>query len=337
MDVNRRPTMRDVAREAGVSLKTVSRVVNDEPGVTQALVERVTAAIDAIGYQPDDRARFLRRTAPSSKSLGFVQMDVANPFFASIFRGLEDTARSRGHLVLAGSSDGDPDREEALIKSFIARRVDGLVISSCHPDLAFLTTELAHGTPVVFVDLKPAADLGELIHTDHRGGAAAAATHLIAGGHRDIAFLGDRLDYWSAAQRRLGFLDVMGEAGLPTPWVLTDAGDPAEAEARTVDLLRSTPRPTALFTAQNFVTIGAVRALHRLGLQREIAMVGFDEVELADVVAPAISIVPQDPSTLGRLAGDRIYALLEGETSLTEPLILPAAVVARGSGEIPPP
>lgn len=329
--------MRDVAREAGVSLKTVSRVVNDEPGVTAALVDRVTEAIAAIGYQPDDRARFLRRAAPSSKTLGFVQMDVANPFFASILRGLEDTARSRGHLVLAGSSDGDPDREEALIKSFIARRVDGLVISSCHPDLAFLTTELAHGTPVAFVDLKPAADLGDLIHADHRGGAAAATRHLLAVGHRDIAFLGDRLDYWSADQRRLGFLDVMHEAGLPTPWVLTDVGGPAEAEARTRELVGSTPRPTALFTAQNFVTIGAVRALHRLGLHHEIAMVGFDEVELADVVEPPISIVPQDPSALGRLAGERIYARLDGEPELAEPMTLPATVVVRGSGEIPPP
>ncbi len=328
--------MRDVAERAGVSLKTVSRVVNAEAGVTSALEDRVTAAIDALGYQPDDRARFLRRTAPSSKSLGFVQMDVANPFFAAILRGLEDVARSRGHLVLAGSSDGDPDREEALVTSFIARRVDGLVIVSCHPDLAYLTTELKHGTPVVFLDLEPAAAAGDLIHTDHRGGAAAATTHLIANGHRHIALLGDDLSYWSAAQRRLGFLEVMTDAGLPTPWVLTGLGSPEEAEEATGTLLRSSPRPTALFTAQNFVTIGAVRALHRLGLQHEVALVGFDDVELSDVVDPAISIVPQDPSRLGRLAGERIYARLAGEGPATTPVALATAVVARGSGEIPP-
>ncbi|MEL6983179.1 MAG: LacI family DNA-binding transcriptional regulator [Actinomycetota bacterium] len=329
--------MRDVAEEAGVSLKTVSRVVNGESGVTDALTDRVRAAVDALGYQPDDRARFLRRAAPSSKSLGFVQMNVANPFFAAILRGLEDVARARGHLVLAGSSDGQPDREEALIKSFIARRVDGLVIASCHPDLAFLTTEMSHGTPVVFVDLEPATDIGELVHADHRGGAKAATTHLLAGGHRDIAFLGDRAIYWSADQRRLGFVDAMAQAGLPTPWILSELGDPILAYTATRDLLLKTPRPTALFTAQHFVTIGAIRALHELGLQHEVAMVGFDEVELGDVIQPAISVVPQDPSEVGRLAGERIYARLEGAAPLSAPISLSAGVVARGSGEIPPP
>lgn len=337
MSDRQRPTMRDVAREAGVSLKTVSRVVNGEQGVTAGLEARVSTAIATLGYQPDDRARFLRRAATSSRSLGFVQMDVANPFFASILRGLEDVARTRGHLVLAGSSDGDPEREEALIKSFIARRVDGLAIVSCHPDLAFLTAELQHGTPVVFLDLQPAADVGELIHTDHRGGAAAATAHLIANGHRDIAFLGDRLSYWSAAQRRLGFLDAMAEAGLPTPWILTDLNGPDEAEAHTEALLRSTSRPTALFTAQNFVTIGAARALHQLGRQHSIAMVGFDDVVLSDLVEPALSLVLQDPAALGRLAGERIYARLAGETDPpTTAIVLPGTVTARGSGEIPP-
>lgn len=329
--------MRDVAREAGVSLKTVSRVVNGEPGVTSALEERVLAAIVRLGYQPDDRARFLRRAGTSSKSLGFVLMDVANPFSSSILRGLEDAARNRGHLVLAGSSDGDPVLEEALVKAFIARRVDGLVIVSCHPDLSFLTTEIRLGTPVVFLDLRPSADVGDLIHTDHRGGAAAAARHLIDHGHRDVAFLGDSLAFWSAAERRQGFTEVMEEERLPMRWVLNGLDSPAAAEAMVEHLLEERPRPTALLTAQNLMTIGAVRALHRLGLQHEIALVGFDDVELADVVEPAITVVPQDPRTLGRLAGERIYDRLAGKPRATEPLVLDCSVVARGSGEIPPP
>lgn len=329
--------MRDVAEAAGVSLKTVSRVVNREPGVTDELEGKVREAIADLGYQPDDRARFLRRTAPSSKSLGFVQVDVANPFFAAILRGLEDAARARGSLVLAGSSDGVPEREEALVRSFIARRVDGLVISSCHPDLAYLTAELQHGTPVVFVDLQPATGVGDLIHTDHRGGAIAATRHLIDHGHRRIAFLGDALRFWSAAQRRQGFVDAMGEARLDTPWILAGLELPEQAEAATETLLRSDQPPTALFTAQNYVTIGALRALHRLGLQHRVAMVGFDQVELSDLVDPPISIVPQDPAMLGRLAGERIYARLQGQDTPPGPVTLPTSVVARGSGELAPP
>ena len=328
--------MRDVAREAGVSLKTVSRVVNEEPGVTAALTDRVSAAVHRLGYQPDDRARFLRRTETSSKSLGYVQMDVANPFFSSIFRGLEDVARAEGHLVLAGSSDGDPEREEALVKAFIARRVDGLILVSCHPDLGFLTAEIQLGTPVVFVDHRPAANLGDVIHTDHHGGAVAATRHLLDHGHRDIAFLGDSTAFFSAAERRRGFCDVMANAGLDTPWLHSGLTGPPEAEARTVALLAGERQPTALFTAQNFVTIGAVRALHRLGLQHDVALVGFDDVEFSELVEPRISVVRQEPRTLGRLAGERIYARLAGDRAPAASTILPASVLARGSGEIRP-
>jgi LacI family transcriptional regulator len=336
MTERRRPTMRDVAREAGVSLKTVSRVVNEEPGVTAALTDRVSAAVRRLGYQPDDRARFLRRTETSSKSLGFVQMDVANPFFSAIFRGLEDVARAEGHLVLAGSSDGDPGREEALVKAFIARRVDGLILVSCHPDLGFLAAETQLGTPVVFLDHRPAADLGDVIRTDHYGGAAAATRHLLDHGHRDIAFLGDSTAFFSAAERRRGFCDVMAEAGPDTPWLHSGLTGPADAEARTEALLAGEHRPTALFTAQNYVTIGAMRALHRLGLQHDVALVGFDDVEFSELVEPRISVVLQEPRTLGRLAGERIYARLAGDRTPARSTILPASVLARGSGEIRP-
>ena len=328
--------MRDVAREADVSLKTVSRVVNGEPGVTAALAARVDEAIDRLGYRPDDRARFLRRTETSSKTLGLVLVDVANPFSSSIHRGLEDVARSRGHLVLSGSSDGDPVQEKALIASFIARRVDGLVIVSCQPDPSYLAAEIDLGTPIVFVDLRPAVPLGELIHTDHRGGAAAATRHLLDRGHRAVAFLADDLVFWSAAERLDGFRAEMAAAGLATPWVVSGLRDPDDAEAKAESILRQDPRPTALFTAQNFVTIGAVRALHRLGLQHEVALVGFDDIELSEVVDPPITVVPQDPRTLGRLAGERVYDRLAGDGPPAGPIVLETAVVARGSGEIPP-
>lgn len=328
--------MRDVAEAAGVSLKTVSRVVNQEHGVTAPLEERVRAAIDALGYQPDDRARFLRRSATSSRSLGFVQMDVANPFFSSIFRGLEDVARDNGFLVLSGSSDADPGREEALIRAFIARRVDGLVIASGRSSLEFLATEVAHGTPLVFLDIDPPIDAGDVIRTDHFQGAVTATQHLLQHGHTEVAFLGDDVGYFSARQRRDGFLDVMTKAGFFSPIVLPDLTNPEQAEEAALLLLQSDRRPTALFTAQNFVTIGAIRALHRLGLQHEIALVGFDDLELAELVSPKITVVPQHPLLLGLLAGERLFARLSGDTKPPEHNIINPTLIERGSGEIPP-
>ncbi|MDH3682015.1 MAG: LacI family transcriptional regulator [Acidimicrobiia bacterium] len=328
--------MRDVANAAGVSLKTVSRVVNNEASVTAGLEQRVRSAIRALGYQPDDRARYLRRAATGSRSLGFVQTDVANPFFAAMFRGLEDVVRAEGFLVFAGSSDADPDREEELVRAFIARRVDGLVIASARSDLSFLAAEVEHGTPLVFVDLEPAIDLGDVVRTDHYGGAAMATRHLLEHGHRRIAFLGDSPMFFSARERRRAFVDVMAEAGCPTPWLLTDLTTPEESEAAAHELLNRADRPTALFTAQNFVTIGAVKAMHGLGVQHEIALVGFDDVDIAELVEPKLTVVPQDPGALGRLAGERLFARLASTGRPFERTVLESKLIPRGSGEIRP-
>ncbi|MGI9614204.1 MAG: LacI family DNA-binding transcriptional regulator [Acidimicrobiales bacterium] len=328
--------MRDVAELAGVSLKTVSRVVNNEPGVTAALSYRVRVAIQTLGYQPDDRARFLRRGSATTRSIGFVQTDVANPFFSSIFRGLENVAQQRGFLVLAGSSNAEPDREQALIEAFIARRVDGLVIASGQSNPSALTTELKHGTPVVFVDIDPGLDTVDVVRSDHYGGAAIATRHLLEHGHERIAYLGDDSAFYSANERRRAFVEVITDAGHSAPWVLTDLTDPELSAKATAELLTVAERPTALFTAQNFVTIGAVTALHRLGLQHRIALVGFDDVGFAELIEPQLTVVPQDPLRLGRLAGERLFARLGSKNGSPERYVVELAVVARGSGEIRP-
>lgn len=329
--------MRDVAKSAGVSLKTVSRVVNGEGGVTAPLEQRVRAAVRTLGYQPDDRARYLRRAAPSTRTIGYIQMDVANPFFSSLYRGLEDVATENGYLVLAGSSDADPEREAALVQAFVARRVDGLVIASNRPDHDVLRAEIEHGTAVVFVDHDPALDFVDVVRTDHYGGAATATRHLIAGGHARIAFLGDDPMYFSAAERRRAFVDTMAEAGLATPWLLTAMTDPSESERAVTELLAAADRPTALFTAQNFVTIGAIAAIHRLGLQHQIAVVGFDDLDIAEWVDPKITVVPQQPTELGKLAAERLFQRLAGHQPAPTRTIVEPRLIARGSGEIPPP
>lgn len=330
--------MRDVAAAAGVSLKTVSRVVNGEAGVSPKLEEQVRAAVEELGYQPDDRARYLRRGSERTRSLGFVQLDVTNPFFAAIYRGLDDAAQAEGYLVLAGSSDADLEREQALIRTFIARRVDGLVIASGRPDHTLLSPELARGTPVVFIDQEPGIDGVDVVRTDHYLGGRLATEHLLAHRHRRIAFLGDDPQFFSADERRRAFTDVLAEVDIPARQVITGLTSPELAASAVHRLLGEPEPPTALFTAQNFVTVGALSALHQLGRRRDVAIVGFDDIDVAELVDPAITVVAQEPGVLGTLAAECLFSRLGG--NLAEPphrLVLPPKLIVRGSGELLPP
>lgn len=336
---NRRPTLRDVAGHAGVSFKTVSRVVNGEGGVSEDLASRVAEAVEALGYRPDDRARHLRQNGAHTGAIGFVMVDVANPFFSSILRGIEEVARVRDCLVLAGSTDGDIERQDQLIEAFVDRRVDGLIVVPSGESLGSLKREIERGTPVVFLDLEPTGVVADLVRSDHFGGAVAATEHLIAHGHRDIAFFGDHPSVFSAGQRLAGFTAAMEHAGLQIGEhrVLTGHLYPAAWRAAIREQLERFPLPSAIFTAQNFVTVGGVEALNDLGLRTQIAQIGFDDLELADVVEPGISVVPQRPWELGRRAAELLFRRLDGEAGAPIRDVLADAIVARGSGEIPPP
>lgn len=330
--------MRDVAERAGVSFKTVSRVVNDEGGVSVDLVVRVQQAVELLGYRRDDRARRLRQGGSRTGTIGFVLVDVANPFFSAILRGIEEVARSEDYLVFAGSSDGLEDRQNQLVEAFVARRVDGLIVVCSGPGSGSLGHEIDRGTPVVFLDLEPERLGSDLVRCDHRGGAALATRHLLEHGHRDIAFFGDDATVFSARLRLDGYRDALKEAGLEVDEGRVVHGRHTSDVWRgliTEHLSRNDP-PTAVFTGQNFITIGAARALHDLELHETIAHVGFDDIELADVVRPGISVVPQHPLDLGKRAAELLFARLAGSTAPLIRDIVPASIIERGSGEIPP-
>ena len=329
--------MRDVAERAGVSFKTVSRVVNAEAGVSDDLLVRVEEAIAELGYRPDDRARHLRQGGTRTGAIGFVLVDVANPFFSSILRCIEEVARHHGYLVLAGSSDGLQEREDQLVEAFVARRVDGLIVVSSGSGNGPLRHELERHTPLVFLDLEPADLTVDLVRSDHYGGAVLATRHLLAHGHRDIAFFGDLPSVFSAGLRLDGYRAAMAEAGVPVDEHRVVHGRHGSDVWRQVILDHlAGERPTALFTAQNFITVGATRALHELGLHEAIAHVGFDDVELADVVQPGITVVPQQPLELGRRAAERLFARIAGLDALPTREVIESPLILRGSGEIPP-
>lgn len=333
--------MKDVANLAEVSFKTVSRVVNLEAGVSATLVNRVNAAIDDLGYEPDHGARTLRRRARTAATIGFIHTNMANPFFAEVHSSFEEIAAEHSCLILSGSAAGKPERQDALVRAFAGRRVDGLAVvpvgdADATPPAA-LIQEIERGTPVVFIDREPGIP-GDVVLSDHRGGAQLATEHLLSRGHRRVAFLGSRERVHSARERRAGFEQSMSEAECRPAAIITDLHTPDESTAVVRELFsRSTrERPTALFAAQNGLTLGAVRALHQLDLHREIALVGFDDVETADIVEPGVTTVPQNAAEVGRRAGQLLFSrLLDGRV---EPIreIVPVDLVERGSGEIEP-
>lgn len=333
----RRPTLRDVAAEAGVSFKTVSRVVNGEGGVSSDLMSRVEEAVASLGYRPDDRARQLRQSVTQAATIGFVLVDVANPFFSSLLRGIEDVASAHGCLVLAGSTDSSVERERQLIESFVGRRVDGLIIVPSGKSGSLLRSEVDRGTPVVFLDLETDTSDADLVRSDHFQGAFNATKHLLSFGHKDLAYLGDDPAIFSARLRLEGFTEAMRQAGrkVPRNRVITGSRTEDEWYQIAVELLGRARRPTAAFTAQNFTTIGTVRALHELKLQHVFGLVGFDDIELADVVDPGISVIPQRPRDLGRRAAELLLDRIGGNARPWIREVIDNPLIERGSGEIP--
>ena len=254
--------MNDVARLAGVSIKTVSRVVNDEPGVHPSTAERVLAAIDQLGFRRNLSARNLRRGS-STGTIGLVLEDVGNPFYSGVTRAVEEIARLRGRQVISGSSDEDPSRERELALEFCSRRVDGLLIVPAGLQHSYLVPEMRAGTPVVFLD-RPAGDVvADTVLVDNIGGTVEAVTHLAAHGHRRIAFLGDAPDIFTANERLRGYREGCVRAGIGYHEELVAMGPHDESSVRTtLGRLHSMREPaTAIVAGNNRITVYILRAL----------------------------------------------------------------------------
>lgn len=334
-----RPTMKQVAALAGVGTKTVSRVLNGEPGVAAATAQRVHAAVRSLDYQLDLQAGSLRRGDRRTQTLGLLVGSVDNPFCGLIHRAVEDCALERGVAVFASSLDDDPSREETAVRAFVQRRVDGLVLTTALRRPDYLTYLRSQGVPAVFIDHRPVGDDVDAVTSDNRHAAREATNHLITRGHRRIAFLGDLGDLDTARERRRGFMEALGDAGIPSSnaTVVMNLGDEDSSHRATLGLIHAEQPPTAIFSAQNLITIGAVRALRETGRSHTIALLGFDDFPMADLLDPGVTVVAQDPYAIGRLAAERIFSKLDGNERASEHTIVPTQLIERGSGEIPHP
>ena len=331
------PTMKDVAERAGVGLATVSRVVNELGSVRPATADRVRAAIAELGFQRNEVARALR-PGQHSHTIGLLLGDLTNPFYATLAKAAVAVAGSARYAVVLSTVDEDPEVERQAIRELVGRRIAGLVIVPDQGDYRFLREETGRRPlPVVFVDRPSAGAEADTVVLDNEGGGRMATAHLLTHGHRRIAVL-VAPSYYTTGRRLRGYRRAMRDAGVRVDErlvVTLRLGTPEEAEAAMQRLVALADPPTAVFCTTGFLAEGAIRAIGPAA--RSMALVGFDDFPLADLLPVPLTVVATDPERLAEAATELLLARIGGSTTAPVRVVLPVRLVERGSGEIPPP
>lgn len=323
------PTMNDVAREAGVALKTVSRFVNGETNINPVLAGRIAEAIAALGYRRNLAAASIR-PGWTSKTLGLIISDLANPYYSTLTRAIESSARERGYLVISSSSDESGTQHDLLVDRLMEQRVDGLIVVPPRDPGRPWSEVTPPIPPLVFLDRPVEFDSADVILADNAGGANAATAELLAHGAKRVAFVGDALSIYTMRERHRGYLGALGERGVTRDdgLVRTDAHSSEQAAATVADLLATTDAD-AIFAANNRASVGALLAFREAG--RRLPLIGFDDFEAAMLSSPAVSVVSQDVTEMGRRAAEIALDRLAGGDRQPGTVVLPTALVLRGS------
>ncbi|MDQ7844431.1 MAG: LacI family DNA-binding transcriptional regulator [Armatimonadota bacterium] len=327
-------TIRDVAARAGVSVATVSRVVNRSPHrVSAATQRRVLAAVRALGYESNPIARGLKKR--STRTVALIVPDISNPFFPAIARGIEDVARARGYAVLLCNTYEDLERERAYLELLARRMVDGLVFATVGSNTRHLRALRRQGRPVVLVARDVAGVRIDSVLVDNFRGEFEATTHLLGLGHRRIAHITGPPSLHVAAERRRGYLAALEAAGVPRSEALVVEGNfAADGGRRAVErLLARGAKFTAVVAANDLMAIGAMEALRRAGrrIPQDVAVVGFDDITFASLVCPALTTVAQPKYRMGQLAMERLLALMDGADEGGRQTVLIPQLVVRDS------
>jgi LacI family transcriptional regulator len=315
---------------------TVSRVINDSPRVKPETRQRVAAVIADLGYVPNHLARGLTRQRTGT--LALVVPDFADPFFSLILRGAEDVARRAGFTVILCNTDGDLEREGEYLEDMVARRVEGLLIAPVgdrsRQNLRPLT---AHRVPYVLIDRAVPGLENDLVQGDSVDGARQLVAHLIALGHRRIAHITESQEVSTARDRLCGYREALAAAGIPYDPPLVVAGQSATVQGgyeATCSLLDRQPPPSAIFAVNNLAAVGAIRALRERGLDvpRDMALACFDDIALASLLQPFLTVMAQPAETFGTLAAQLLLDRLAGRASeRRRRVVLPADLIIRQS------
>jgi LacI family transcriptional regulator, galactose operon repressor len=322
----------DVANAAGVSLRTASRVLNDDPRVAAETRQRVREAMLDLRFQPDEMARSLR--AGTDTAIGFVVESISDPFFAEVIDAVELEMSRHGRSVLVTSTRRDPEWERDVIGRMMQRRIAGLLLSPTGDDHSWLDTRRV---PVVLVD-RPAPGLSaDLVEIDDYRAAFDASAHLIRHGHQRVAYVGDTPAISTSAARLRGYRDALLHHRVEADERLVNCDSAtSQAAARAVSVMVSgADSPTAILSAATRASLGVVPALHAAG-RTDIALVSFGDFPMADALRPAVTVVDHPGHEIGRVAAARLLARLGQPGLPAERIQVPARIIERGSGELRP-
>ncbi len=330
------PTIRDVAEKAGVSITTVSHVINESRFVSDAAMRRVRRAMKELNYRPNAVARSLRRKY--THTLGLVLPDISNPFFAEVARGIETYAFQHGYTVIFGSSDDDLKQEHAYLRVFIEKQVDGIIYVAAGESAQNIQPLLGRHLPLVVVDRDFKKVEADYVVADNRRGGYLATSHLIELGHRVIACIAGPSTVTPSAERVTGYRDALDEHSLPFDSRLIRRGDFGAAsgfEATRYFLSRRGPnRPTAIFACNDMMALGALGALHQAGqhVPDDVAVIGFDDIVLASYTAPPLTTIQQPKYEMGELAAKILIDRIQSDEA-HEPQrhLLPTKLIVRAS------
>lgn len=323
-------TMRDVAERAGVSAKTVSRVMNDDRYVSAEVRRRVEEAIAELKYVPNLLARTFR--SGRDAAIGVAIPDISDPFFATLTREVEQIARSRGVAVFITSLGQNGDEEQSRVEALLGRQLTGLISTPVSGDQSYLRP-WQDRTAIVFIDRPPSRITADSVLEDDQSGAYEATRHLIGHGHRRVAFIGDRVSTTTTARRLEGYRSAMADAGLAEDPQIVALGYTTTAESgrAVIDLLHLAEPPTAIFSSNAWCTIGVIPALQRAG-RHDMPLISFGDFPLAEAIQPPPSVLDQDPVAVGRVAATRLFERIDHPgRRLKRKIILPVPLILRGS------
>jgi LacI family transcriptional regulator len=329
-------TLRDVARRAGVSPMTVSRVVNGSHSVSPELRARVDEALAETGYIPNTVARNLRTRR--TDTVGLLLPDMTNPFFTTLAHGVETATREAGISLLLANSDEREDEEQRLVPVLLQRQVDGLLVvpaGAAEPTIRLCREQ---GVPLVFVDRRPEGLAVDSVRADSEGGALQLGRLLLGLGHRRFAVLTGPETVSTAVDRVQGFCQAFAEvAGIQPPRIIHGAFSIESGRAMALEAAKDVPPPTAIFAANNFIAIGVLHALVELGLRvpEDVAVVGFDDLPPAMVTFPFLTVAAQPAFEMGRRSVALLFERVARPKGPVQDVVLPTELVLRRSSGDP--
>jgi LacI family transcriptional regulator len=331
-------TLRDVAREAGVSVSTVSRALNDQPFVRPEVRDRVLSASAALGYRPDVAARSMR--TGTTGAVGLVVSDISNPLFASIAKAADLALSPRGYALMIANSANDPDHEAELISTFRQRRLDGLIIAAANEKAPGLGDRVASFQASVLLDREIPGSRADAVLSDHGAGLGEAIRHLAGLGHRRIALIAGTPTQRGSRVRIQTYDDELDRLGIHRDPALCRPGEmTVEDGYRAVaDVLTLPDAPTAIIAGNNQLFAGLFAAIRDRGLRipDDLSVVACEETELTALHNPPLDVVRRDMDDLGRTAAELLLARLDAPGRRARRVVLPTLFTARGSSAPPP-